>query len=195
MKALCIGSTRIASGQCFPTFLLSVELSANVCVAHGTLYNDPSVYIATSAYNCGRELRSGNFCLFRRKPWKPLAESWLETLLRNISNVSAKLRLRGFFPPPVIENWRLQACCVLPKNLPAWNRFPCKFYFLVRITAKWWKQRTTEKVSRNLNVTSLSDTDRQSLLAQFNMCKHLAGSCLPCGYLPLKCGHVQRNIV
>jgi len=31
------------------------EPFANVCVAHGTLCNDPSVYIATKAKTCGCE--------------------------------------------------------------------------------------------------------------------------------------------
>jgi len=35
----------------------AAEPSVNVCVAHGTQYNDPSVYIATTAQNCGCEFR------------------------------------------------------------------------------------------------------------------------------------------
>ena len=37
------------------------EPSVNVCVAHGTLCSDPSVYIATAAQNCGREFRPRTF--------------------------------------------------------------------------------------------------------------------------------------
>jgi len=55
----------------------AAEPSVNVCIPHGTLCNDPSVYIATTAYSCGWEFRPGNFCLFRRDPRQPLAESRL----------------------------------------------------------------------------------------------------------------------
>ena len=55
--------------------------SANVCVAHGTLCNDPSVYAATTALKGVCEFRprqfrsvSANFGLFRRNLWQPLAE-------------------------------------------------------------------------------------------------------------------------
>jgi len=37
------------------------EPSANVCVAHGTVRNDPSVYIATTAQNRGCEFRLAQF--------------------------------------------------------------------------------------------------------------------------------------
>jgi len=33
------------------------EPSVNVCVAHGTLSNDPRVYIAPTAKNCGCKFR------------------------------------------------------------------------------------------------------------------------------------------
>jgi len=35
----------------------AAEPSVNVCVAHGSLCNDPSVCIATTAQNCGCEFR------------------------------------------------------------------------------------------------------------------------------------------
>jgi len=38
-------------------FFAAVEASADVCIAHGTLCNDPSVCIATTAKNCGCEFR------------------------------------------------------------------------------------------------------------------------------------------
>jgi len=56
----------------------AAEPYVNVCVAHGTLCNDPSVYIVTTAQNCGREFRPGNFCLFRWNPQQPLAEPRLK---------------------------------------------------------------------------------------------------------------------
>jgi len=39
----------------------AAEPSVNVCVARGTQYNDPSVYIATTAQNCGCEFHPRQF--------------------------------------------------------------------------------------------------------------------------------------
>ena len=47
----------------------AAEPSANVCVAHGALWDDPSVCIVATAWKCGCK-----FChrQFRRNPWQPL---------------------------------------------------------------------------------------------------------------------------
>jgi len=59
---------------------------ANVCVAHGTLCNDPSV-IATTIRTVVANFIPGKFGLFRRKPWQALAEPWgsAEPRLKNTS--------------------------------------------------------------------------------------------------------------
>jgi len=44
------------------------EPSANVCVVHATLSNDPSVHIATKSYNCCCEFRSRQFRSVSAKP-------------------------------------------------------------------------------------------------------------------------------
>jgi len=71
----------------FNLFVAAVKPSATVCVARGTLCNDPGVYIAITALNCGGEFRSrqfrsvsANFGLFRRNPWQPLAELRLKKI-------------------------------------------------------------------------------------------------------------------
>ena len=48
----------------------AAEPYVNVCVAHGTQCNGPSVYIATTAQNCGREFHPRQF---RSVSGKPLA--------------------------------------------------------------------------------------------------------------------------
>ena len=60
----------------FFNLFAAAEPSANVCVARGTLCNDPSVYIATTAKNCGCKFPPNKFGLFRRNPWQPIAEPW-----------------------------------------------------------------------------------------------------------------------
>jgi len=46
----------------------AAEPSANVCLAHGTLCNHPSVYIAITAQNCGCEFRPRQFWSVSAKP-------------------------------------------------------------------------------------------------------------------------------
>jgi len=48
----------------------AAELSVNVCVARGTVCNDPNIYNATTAQNCGCEFRPRQF---RSVSGKPLA--------------------------------------------------------------------------------------------------------------------------
>jgi len=48
----------------------AAEPSVNVCVARGTLHNDQSVHIATTAQNCGCEFRLRQF---RSVSGEPLA--------------------------------------------------------------------------------------------------------------------------
>jgi len=57
------------------------EPSANVCVAHGTARNDPSVYIATTAQNRGCEFRPRQF---RSVSGEALAATRPEARLKNI---------------------------------------------------------------------------------------------------------------
>jgi len=45
----------------FFNLFAAAEPSLNVCVAHGTQYNDPSVFIITTAQNCGCEFRPRQF--------------------------------------------------------------------------------------------------------------------------------------
>jgi len=70
----------------FFNLFAAAEPSANVCVARGTLCNDPSVYIATTAKNCGCKFPPNKFGLFRRNPWQPIAGTWgsAEPRLKNI---------------------------------------------------------------------------------------------------------------
>jgi len=51
-----------------------MEPFANICIAHGTLCNDPNVYIATNTRNCGCNICQGNLLCFDgtlgfRGPW------------------------------------------------------------------------------------------------------------------------------
>jgi len=59
-----------------------VEHSANVCVAHGTRRNDPSVYPTFCNKTVNRTVVAnfvpGNFGLFGWNPWQPLAEHWFK---------------------------------------------------------------------------------------------------------------------
>jgi len=45
----------------FFNLFATAEPCAFVCVAHGTLYNYPSVYVATTAWNCGCKFNHGKF--------------------------------------------------------------------------------------------------------------------------------------
>jgi len=66
--------------------------SANVCVAHGTLCNDLSVYIATTAKNCGREFRPRQFRSISAEPLAAIrGELQLKTLFW-IENFTVKVR-------------------------------------------------------------------------------------------------------
>ena len=46
----------------------AAEPSVNVCVAHWTICNDPSVCIAATAYSCGCEFRPRQFRFLSAKP-------------------------------------------------------------------------------------------------------------------------------
>jgi len=61
----------------FFNLLAAAEPSVNVYVAHGTLCDDPSVYIATTAQNCGCEFRLWQFRSVS-DPWQPLVEPRLK---------------------------------------------------------------------------------------------------------------------
>jgi len=78
LKVSAICTVQQHPNAVFFNHFAAAEPSVNVCVAHGTLCNDLSVYIATTAQNCGCEFRPGNFCLFRRNPRQPLAEPRLK---------------------------------------------------------------------------------------------------------------------
>jgi len=61
--------------QCFSVFFAAVKPSVNVCVAHGTSCDDPSVCIAVTAMNCVGEFRPRQFRpVSAEPPWQPLAE-------------------------------------------------------------------------------------------------------------------------
>jgi len=68
----------MSTNAVFFNLFAATEPSTNVCVAHGILCNDPSDYFATTAKNYGCEFVPGNFGLFRRNHWQPLAEPWLK---------------------------------------------------------------------------------------------------------------------
>jgi len=71
----------------FFNLFAAAEPSANVCVARGTLCNDPSVYIATTAKNCG--------CKFPpRQIWSVSAEP-----------LAANRRTLGFLGTLVEKHW------------------------------------------------------------------------------------------
>jgi len=64
----------------------AVEPSANVHVAHATLCNDLSVFIATFAYNCGCEFRPWQIRPVSAEPLAatrgtPVENHWLSTVL------------------------------------------------------------------------------------------------------------------
>jgi len=72
---ITISRNDVSCGSVFFNLFAAAEPSANVCATHETLCNVPSVYIATTAQNCGCEFFvPGNFGLFRRNPWQPLTE-------------------------------------------------------------------------------------------------------------------------
>jgi len=85
---------------CFFNFFAAAEPTASVCVAHRTLCNDPSVYIAATAYNCGCKFRPSNFCRFRRNPWQPFAEPWLK------NTGLTWMKLTCLFEPMPTNVWR-----------------------------------------------------------------------------------------
>jgi len=96
---------------------------ANVCVAHGTLCNDPSVYIAATAKSCGCEFRPGHFSLIgvtpsshslnpevpRNRRWKTLPytmdiiekrtkeETWENLRIKPYSKLSCKCYVLWYF--------------------------------------------------------------------------------------------------
>jgi len=57
------------------------EPSANVWVAHGTLCNDPSVYIARTAQNCGCDFRPRQFRPISRTPGSHSRKPGWKTLI------------------------------------------------------------------------------------------------------------------
>ena len=78
LKVSAICTVQQQPNTVFFSHFAAAEPSVNVCVAHGTLCNDPGVYIATTAQNSDCEFRPGNFCLFRLNPLQPLAEPRLK---------------------------------------------------------------------------------------------------------------------
>ena len=67
--------TLIFVRQCFSAFATAEPLE-NACVVHGTLCNDPSVYIAVTAWNCG--------CEFRPRQFRSVSAEALVATRRNI---------------------------------------------------------------------------------------------------------------
>jgi len=58
----------VLSKSVFFILFAAAEPSPNVCVAYGTLCNDPSVYIATTTQNCGFEFRLRQLRSLTAKP-------------------------------------------------------------------------------------------------------------------------------
>jgi len=52
----------------FFNLFAAIEPSAKICIAHGTLCNDPGVYIATTTQNCGCEFRPRQARSVRAEP-------------------------------------------------------------------------------------------------------------------------------
>jgi len=64
----------------FFNLFAAVESSAKVCLAHGTLCNDPSIYILLQPHRTViTNFVPGKFGLFQRNPWQSLAEPWGST--------------------------------------------------------------------------------------------------------------------
>jgi len=74
----------------FFNIFAAAEPSANVCVAHGTLRNGPSVYIVATAQNCG--------CEFRPRQFRSISADSLAATRGN-------LRFRGI---PVEKHWYIE---------------------------------------------------------------------------------------
>jgi len=74
----------------FFNLFAATERSANVCIARGTLCNDPSVYITITAYNCGCEFGPTQF---------------RSVLVESLATTRGTLRFRG---TPVEKHWRIQ---------------------------------------------------------------------------------------
>jgi len=79
------------SNAVFFNLFAATEPSANVCDAHGTLWNDPSDYIATTAQNCGCEFRSRQF---RSVSAEPLAATRGTLVEKHRSNVTHNYLLK-----------------------------------------------------------------------------------------------------
>jgi len=62
----------------FFNLFVAAEPSVNVRLTRGTLYNDPSVNIATTAQNCGHEFRPRKFLpVSKTLFWRLVAASYL----------------------------------------------------------------------------------------------------------------------
>jgi len=61
LKVSAICTVRQYHNAVFFNHFTAPEPTVNVCVPHGTQYNDPSVHIATTAQNCDREFRPRQF--------------------------------------------------------------------------------------------------------------------------------------
>ena len=80
----------------FNLFVAAVKPSATVCVARGTLCNDPGVYIAITALNCGGEFRSRQFRSVSAEPLAatrgtPVEEDWRAVFFTTIWNRQMKI--------------------------------------------------------------------------------------------------------
>ena len=92
----------------FSNLFAAAEPSVNVCVARGTLCNDPSVYIATTAQNCGcecppRQIRSVSVeplaanrgtLGFRGTPVEKLRHTVIQSRMQTINMIGSRRELQ-----------------------------------------------------------------------------------------------------
>jgi len=75
----------------------ATEPSTNVCVAHGALCNCETVILLQPHRTVVVNFVPGNFSLFQRNPWQPLAEplgsveAWLKNTAIEVTLVSCKI--------------------------------------------------------------------------------------------------------
>ena len=103
----------------FFNLFAAAEPSVNVCVAHGTLSNDLSVYIATTAQNCGWEFRSRQIRSVSAKHWQQLVEPQgsAEPRLKNIAVRSPEVVVRDPAPKKILTKIpRLAYCSIIGYN-------------------------------------------------------------------------------